>query len=194
MRNDVSQENKTKTILQHPDIRLRMVCNEVQDDEFGSEELMNVSKYLINSLYHSGGIGLAAPQIGIDRRVFVVKYKAFGNDTFETYVNPQIEIAGKEMFSFKEGCLSIPGVFATVRRPKNIIVTARKVNGTEFTHEASGLMSTVIQHEYDHLNGVEFIDRLSKLKKKRLAEKLMKDKGKINENYLSIVKELRSNA
>ncbi len=117
------------------------------------------------------GIGLAAPQVGRNERFFVVQIDK-GNPFY--FINPEIIGTSEELSSYEEGCLSIPGMYGDVKRPAAIQIQAWNRRGRPFTMEADGLMATVIQHEFDHLNGVMFIDHLSDRKKEKLLKKYMK--------------------
>lgn len=175
---------KPVEVLRHPDPRLRQICEPVEDKEFGTENLEEVVAKLCTTMYATRGIGLSAPQIGINRRIFVRHLlRTDGHVGVKEYINPEISALGDEMWSFKEGCLSLPGVYETIRRPRNISVKAYDKKGNEFTEELSELAAIVVQHENDHLNGIEFIDHLSKFRKKKLIEKLKRKKKKLNREF-----------
>jgi len=125
-------------------------------DSFGSE-LKLLADAMIDTMHEDGGIGLAAPQIGVPKRLFVVHLQ---DEDPRVFVNPEIIETSQETCVQEEGCLSIPGVYADVHRPEGITLQARDVAGKVFTLTASGMLARVIQHEYDHLRGVLFIDRL----------------------------------
>ena len=109
------------------------------------------------TMAEANGVGLAAPQIGADIRLFVVDVPEWGKGVF---INPQIIETSLELSCAEEGCLSVPGLFHDVERPASVVVQAQDVNGKVFTVKADGLLARAIQHENDHLNGVLFIDRL----------------------------------
>ncbi|MFQ3547068.1 MAG: peptide deformylase, partial [Termitinemataceae bacterium] len=111
------------------------------------------------------GIGLAGPQVGLLQRIFIVHIEG---ETPRVFINPTIIGTSPEQSQYEEGCLSIPGMYADVNRPEKITIQAWNERGRPFTLDAEGLLARVIQHEYDHLEGVLFIDRLSELKRKRL--------------------------
>jgi len=115
------------------------------------------------------GIGLAGPQIGLMQRIFVVH---IDRDEPRAFINPSIIETSQETAKYEEGCLSVPGIWADVIRPKSIKVQAWNEKGRAFTLEAEGLLARVILHEYDHLEGVLFIDRLPEAKKKKVLEKI----------------------
>lgn len=139
------------------------------------QELKNLVNSMFETMANSDGIGLAAPQIGISKRIFVVDTRNIGERL--VFINPQIIETSEEQVYYEEGCLSIPGMFAEVLRPEKVTVVAFDENGKSFTISASDLLARVIQHENDHLNGVLFIDRLDKEKRDEIVttyEKLAK--------------------
>ena len=142
-----------------------------------SEKVENIDQELIEYMdsmveaIEGVGIGLAAPQVGRNERFFVVQIEK-GNPFF--FINPEIIGTSEELSSYEEGCLSIPGMYGDVKRPAVIQIQAWNRRGRPFTMEADGLMATVIQHEYDHLNGVMFMDHLSDRKREKLVKKYMK--------------------
>jgi peptide deformylase len=117
------------------------------------------------------GVGLAGPQFGLMQRIFVT---STAGDVPRVFINPSIIETSQETAKLEEGCLSIPGVWADVTRPKTVKVQAWNEKGRPFTLEAGGILARVILHEYDHLEGVLFIDRLSELKRKRILDKIAK--------------------
>ncbi len=114
------------------------------------------------------GIGLAAPQIGKNIRLFIVK---IDDGVERVFINPQIVATSEAVCSYEEGCLSIPNLYASVIRPESVKVQYQDKNGRRKVLEASGLLARVIQHEYDHLEGVLFVDRLEEAEKERLVKK-----------------------
>ncbi|MDR2182283.1 MAG: peptide deformylase [Treponema sp.] len=115
------------------------------------------------------GVGLAAPQVGILRRLFVTHAEG---DQFRVFINPAITWTSQEQVKYEEGCLSLPGIWAEVVRPQSIRIQAWNENGRAFTLEVSGILARVIQHEYDHLEGVLFIDRVNEVKRNKLLAKI----------------------
>ena len=113
------------------------------------------------------GIGLAAPQVGILKRLFVVQLT---DDIPRVFFNPKIVGQSEETTKYEEGCLSLPGIYADVVRPVAIRIHAWNEKGKSFTLDADGLLSRVIQHELDHLYGIMFVDRLTELKRKRIIK------------------------
>ncbi|MDR2479216.1 MAG: peptide deformylase [Treponema sp.] len=134
-------------------------------------ELAKTAQKMIEALKDGKGVGLAGPQAGLPMRIFVVHIEG---DVPRVFINPSIIETSQETTKYEEGCLSIPGVWADVIRPKTVKVQAWNEKGRPFTLEAEGILARVILHEYDHLEGVLFIDRLSEPKRKRILEKFEK--------------------
>jgi peptide deformylase len=129
--------------------------------------LSELSEKMLVFMKESNGIGLAAPQIGINRRFFVIQ---LDNQPPYVFVNPEIIETSVDLSSYEEGCLSIPGTYAKVLRPAEVAVQAQDAKGKVFKLQASGLFATCIQHELDHLNGKLFIEHLPQ----RRLEKILK--------------------
>jgi peptide deformylase len=126
---------------------------------------------MIDALHKQRGVGLAGPQIGLMKRIFVIHIEG---DEPRVFINPSIIATSQETIKCEEGCLSIPGVWADVVRPRAVRVQAWNEKGRPFTIETEGILARVILHEYDHLEGVLFIDRLSPRKRERILAKLKK--------------------
>ncbi|MDD2785316.1 MAG: peptide deformylase [Patescibacteria group bacterium] len=140
--------------------------------KFDSMETRRVIKSLVDSLRYHDLIGIAASQIGEKSRIFVTevrktKYRNLKNDKLRVYINPDIIWLSKKQIIIYEGCGSVAyaKLFAPVKRPEKIIVEACDENGNKFTLKADGMLSRVIQHEYDHLNGIEFTEKITDIKK-----------------------------
>ena len=136
-------------------------------------------------MYSASGIGLAAVQIGILKRLIVIdisKEDQSKNPIF--LVNPEITFKSKNTSVYEEGCLSLPGHFAEIERPAECKVNYIDYNGQKKELQANGLLATCIQHEIDHLNGILFVDYLSKLKKDMIIKKLIKQKKEIDKIVL----------
>ena len=132
---------------------------------------------MLDTMYNAKGIGLAAIQIGIPKRIIVLDIsKSDEKKTPMYFVNPVIKNKHKEKSTYEEGCLSVPNYFAEVDRPKKCDVEYLDYNGEKKILNAEGLLATCIQHEMDHLEGILFIDYLSKLKKTMIVKKLSKNK------------------
>lgn len=114
---------------------------------------------MFTTMEEADGVGLAAPQVGVSKRLFVVDTRNEGERY--AFINPEIIETSMELSSYEEGCLSVPGIYHDVVRSKDVTIQAQDVEGKVFTIKATGLLSRVIQHEYDHLYGKLFVDRLS---------------------------------
>ncbi len=143
-----------------------------------SENIKDLAMDMANTMYSSNGVGLAAPQIGKNLRIFVIDTSKKKND-LKIFINPKI-ISMKGMEINEEGCISIPGIYAEVPRATEVEIEAFDVDGKKFKLKAEGLLAIAIQHENDHLNGKLFIDYLSKTKLLELKSEL--DKIKCKEN------------
>lgn len=151
-----------------------------------TDETRRLMDDMLDTMYATGGIGLAAPQVGVSQRVIVmdVEQSAAEDDADGDaapkrvkpicFANPEIVWTSEEMNLYEEGCLSIPGQYAVVERPKKVRVAYLDYDGKEQTIEADGLLATCLQHEIDHINGVLFVDHLSTLKRDMLMRKLKK--------------------
>ncbi len=132
---------------------LRKKCEPVTEV---TDELRSIFEEMFETMDEADGVGLAAPQVGISQRFFVV---TADDNVRRVFVNPQIIATSAEEGDYDEGCLSIPGVYETIRRPVKVTVQALNEHGKPFTLEADGLLARVIQHENDHLDGIVYIDR-----------------------------------
>jgi len=165
-----------KTILTEPNKILRQISNPV--DHVGEEE-QKLMDDMLETMYAAPGIGLAAIQIGIPKRIIVMDIsRKKENKNPLHFVNPEIVWKADEDIIYEEGCLSVPNQFAEINRPKECHVKYLDYFGQPQLLKAQGLLATCIQHEIDHLEGILFIDYLSKLKKTMIIKKLSKQKGK----------------
>jgi len=139
------------------------------------DEIADLSEKMLEILVRDKGIGLAGPQIGIMKRIFVTHVQ---DDIKRIFINPSILETSHNTFKFEEGCLSIPGVFANVIRSEVVKVQAWNEKGRPFTLEANGLLARVILHEIDHLDGIVFLDRITESKRNRLIAKYEKAAAK----------------
>ena len=149
------------------------------------DELRGLLDDMLETMYSAPGIGLAAVQVGILKRVIVIdvsKDKEKKNPFF--LINPEIISKSKNTSTYEEGCLSLPGYFAEIERPAECQVKYIDYFGKKKEIKATGLLSTCIQHEIDHLNGVLFIDYLSKLKRDMIVKKLIKQKKELDKVVL----------
>ena len=152
-----------------------------QNLEKVDNELRKLMDDMLETMYHANGIGLAAIQIGIPKRIIVLdisKNEEKKNPMY--FVNPIIKNKNSDLSRYEEGCLSVPDQFAEVDRPSSCEVEYLDYNGEKKILKTSGLLATCIQHEMDHLEGILFIDYLSKLKKTMILKKLSKHKDKID--------------
>ena len=169
-----------KKILIEPNKLLRQVSESIE--KIGDEERALMDD-MLETMYEAPGIGLAAIQIGVPIRIIVMDISRDENKKEPRFfVNPVIKNKNKEMAKYEEGCLSVPDQFAEIERPKACEVEYLDYNGKKQLLKAEGLLATCIQHEMDHLEGILFIDYLSKLKKSMIIKKL--SKIKINREIL----------
>lgn len=157
-------------ILEFPDSRLRTVAEAVRPVDDGVRKLVDD---MLETMYDAPGIGLAATQVDVHRRVAVIDISESRNDP-RVFINPEIEISEGEPELMEEGCLSIPDIHEEVARVQHVRVRALDYRGQPFEEEFTGLMAVCLQHEVDHLNGRLFIDYLSQLKRSRIRRKLEK--------------------
>ncbi len=161
-------------ILEFPDPRLRKVASPVTVFDAKLEVLIDD---MFETMYDSQGIGLAATQIDVHKRLLVIDVSE-SKDSPLVFINPSFEIIEDELSEYDEGCLSVPGFYETVSRPKGIKVQAQDRKGEKFETEAEGILATCIQHEIDHLDGKLFVDYISTLKRQRIRSKLEKEHKK----------------
>jgi len=165
-----------KTIITEPNKILRQKSKNVVSVGRDEQQLMDD---MLETMYAANGIGLAAIQIGIPKRIIVMDIsKSDENKKPMFFVNPIIKNKDKELSIYEEGCLSVPNYFAEIERPKKCDVEYLDYNGNKKILNAEGLFATCIQHEMDHLEGILFIDYLSKLKKTMIIKKLSKQNVK----------------
>ncbi len=165
-----------KTILTEPNKKLRQVSLPVK--KVGKEE-QNIMNDMLETMYDAKGIGLAAIQIDIPKKIIVLDISKNENEKKPMFfVNPLIINKDSNLTTYEEGCLSVPDQFAEIDRPSKCEVEYLDYDGNKKLLKANGLLATCIQHEMDHLEGVLFIDYLSKLKKSMILKKLSKQKNK----------------
>lgn len=156
-------------ILHFPDPRLRNIAQQVAVVD---EEIRKLVDDMFDTMYEAPGIGLAAVQVGVDKRVIVIDASEDKDQPY-VFINPQIQAReGEEQMD--EGCLSVPGIYETVKRANWVKVKALDREGQEFELEADGLLAVCIQHEIDHLEGKLFVDYLSEIKRSRIRKKMEK--------------------
>jgi peptide deformylase len=159
------------TILEYPDPRLRTVARRVETVD---DEVRALVADMLETMYAAKGIGLAATQVDVHRRLLVVDVSEERTEPL-ALVNPEV-IARDATGLHQEGCLSVPGVYEDVERAQRIRVRALDRDGQSFELDAEGLLAVCIQHEIDHLDGKLFVDYLSELKRQRIRKKLDKDR------------------
>lgn len=159
-------------ILKYPNPKLNIICKPVT--EFGTH-LIDTVNSMIATMVANNGIGLAANQVGLDIRLFVMNVQ----DSMKEYINPVI-LEYSDEIEYDEGCLSFPGLFIDIRRYNKIKIKATTLMGVEFEEELEGLDAICFAHELDHLNGLTFFDHLSPLKQKMQQKKLQKLKREAN--------------
>ncbi len=157
-------------ILEFPDPRLRTVAKPVVKID---DILLKLIDDMLETMYAAPGIGLAATQINVHKRVLVMDVTEEKNSPM-SFINPEIEIIDAELGEFSEGCLSVPGFFEIVNRPKSVRVKSLDSNSKEKIQELEGLSAICLQHEVDHLNGKLFVDYISPLKRGLIRKKLQK--------------------
>ena len=154
----------------------------------GEVDVKKLSEDMFETMHNADGIGLAAPQIGISKRIFVVDGSMLEDEEMkdfkEVFINPSIESETGDLWEFEEGCLSIPGVRGGVSRKSNIHITYFDEEWNKKIKEYDGMRARVVQHEFDHINGKLFVDYLPSLKRKLLKNKLSEIlRGKVDVNY-----------
>ena len=184
-------EGELLNIHTYPDPILQKKATDVSEFD---EELKTLCKNMLYTMYNAPGIGLAAPQVGLSKRIFVIDVEYNREETEEdsgeftmsgfkpmVFINPVIK-EKKGNTTYQEGCLSIPGIYEDVKRAEDIVVEYKDTDGNSHELEAAELLSICIQHENDHLDGIVFIDRLSTLKKNFFKKKLIKAKKQQSHN------------
>ena len=166
-----------RKILTEPDPILRKKCEPLEKVDAETKKLMDD---MLETMYAAPGIGLAAVQVGILKRLVVIDISKEEEKKKPIFlINPQIIHQSKKTSVYEEGCLSLPGQFAEIERPAECTIKYIDYDGKEKELKSDGLLATCIQHEIDHLNGILFIDYLSKLKKDMIIKKLVKQKKEI---------------
>ncbi len=161
-----------REILTLPDKRLRLNSEPVKRIDAGIRKLV---EDMFETMYDAPGIGLAAIQVGVAKRVVTMDLsKKDDEHKPQVFINPEVTWASEEKSTYEEGCLSIPEYYEEVERPTEVKVKYLDLDGNEHEIEAKGLLATCLQHEIDHVNGVLFIDHISKLKRDRVIKKFTK--------------------
>ena len=163
-----------KKIITVPDPILKEVSEPINKVDSKTQSLLDD---MLETMYEAPGIGLAAVQVGIPLRLVVIDVswnKEDGNKDPKFLINPKIVSKSEKLSSYEEGCISIPDQYAEIERPESCVVEYLNYDGKQSTLKADGILSTCLQHEIDHLNGVLFIDYLSKLKRNIMIKKVTK--------------------
>lgn len=145
---------------------LREIAKEV---EVIDDEIREILNNMVETMYATKGVGLAAPQVGISKRMFVCDK---GDGVVKKVINPKITPIGDEIAECEEGCLSVPGIYKNVKRPAKIKVEYLNENGEEVVEELDDFLAIIMQHENDHLDGILFVDKVSPIAKRMIAKKL----------------------
>ncbi len=161
-------------ILEFPDPKLRKTAEPVTVFD---EMLEVLIEDMLETMYEAEGIGLAATQVDVHKRLLLIDVSE-NRDSPQVFINPEIEILEDELSEYDEGCLSVPGFYETVSRPRMVKVIAQDSKGEKFEQVAENILATCIQHEIDHLDGKLFVDYLSILKRQRIRSKLEKEHKK----------------
>lgn len=157
------------TILEYPDARLKRIAAPVTEFTPAIKKLVDD---MAHTMYEAPGIGLAATQVDVHKRVIVIDTSETKND-LKVFINPEIIVADGEIVG-EEGCLSVPEYYESVRRAAHVVVRAHDATGKLFELEATELLAVCIQHEMDHLKGIVFVEHLSQLKQIRIKNKMKK--------------------
>lgn len=157
-------------ILEFPDSRLRTIARPVTQVD---DALRQVIDDMFETMYEAPGIGLAATQVNVHKQLIVIDISDDSSAPL-VFINPTLEVLDDDLEEYDEGCLSVPGFYETVSRPRKVKVQALDRNGEPFELITDGLLATCIQHEMDHLNGKLFVDYLSTIKRQRIRSKLEK--------------------
>ena len=161
-----------REIIILPDKRLRLVSEPVKTVDAGVRALVDD---MFQTMYEAPGVGLAAIQIGVPKRIVTADTaKKDEEKRPQVFLNPEVVWSSEDKATYEEGCLSIPEYYEEVERPTQVKVRYMDIDGKTQEIEANGLLATVLQHEIDHLNGVLFIDHISKLKRDRVIKKFVK--------------------
>lgn len=160
-----------RTILIHPDPRLKKVCDPVAEI---TPELRSLAEDMLETMYDAPGIGLAAPQVGATRRLIVMDCIKEGTPEPMVLFNPVVVWSSEDRSVYEEGCLSIPDIYNEITRPAEVAVRWMGIDGDEQERQFAGIWATCVQHEIDHLDGKLFIDYLGPLKRQMITRKMEK--------------------
>ena len=169
-------------IVLYPDRKLKKLCSPVAEV---TEEIRKIGFRMLETMYDACGIGLAAPQVGISKKIFVMDCaeKTKMDDPY-ICINPEIVWISENTNIYEEGCLSIPEFYGEIERPSEIKMTCLNEDGTQVEYHFDGLKATCAQHEMDHLNGILFVDYLGPVKRQIISAKMKKIKKHAQNNVL----------
>ena len=162
-------------ILHFPDPRLQKVAAPIERID---DVVRRLAADMAETMYAAPGIGLAATQVDVHRRLIVIDISE-AHDQLVTLINPRILRQSADTQECEEGCLSVPGIYDEVERPAEVEIEALGLDGQSFRLKAKGLLAVCVQHEMDHLEGIVFVDHLSRLKRNRIVSKLRKQQHKV---------------
>ncbi|MBV8210735.1 MAG: peptide deformylase [Burkholderiaceae bacterium] len=157
-------------ILEYPDPRLRKIARPVT---IFDDRLRKLVSDMAETMYSAPGVGLAATQVDVHERIIVIDVSE-AKDALHVFINPELLSASEETIECEEGCLSVPGVYETVRRPAKVRVRAMDEHGRPFERDCSDMLAVCVQHEMDHLEGRVFVEYLSALKQMRIRTRMRK--------------------
>lgn len=160
-----------RDILIHPDPRLKKPCDPIAEV---TAEISKLAADMLETMYEAPGIGLAAPQVGVMKRLIVMDCIKQGTPEPMALLNPEVIWSSEDQSTYEEGCLSIPDQYAEVKRPASVTVRWMDLTGAAHERQFEGLWATCVQHEIDHLNGKLFIDYLGPLKRQMITRKMEK--------------------
>ena len=164
--------------MKNPHPTLSTIAKSVEfGDEESNKKIASLAQDMLDTMYDEAGIGLAAPQVDVSQRLIVIDIAHRNvNKEPEIFVNPVITWSAETNKTYQEGCLSVPGVVADISRPESIQLSWQDVDGNKHEKDFNGMRAIVIQHEIDHLEGLLFIDHLSKMRQNILKRKMRKNK------------------
>ena len=135
------------------------------------EKIQEILDNMVETMYETKGVGLAAPQVGLNKRMFVADWSGEG-EALRKVINPVITPLTKELIDWEEGCLSVPGIYKKVERPKKVRIEYLNEKGEKVVEELEGFPAIVVQHEFDHLEAILFVDKISPMAKRMISKKL----------------------
>lgn len=153
-------------IKKYGETALREIAQEVDKID---DEILEILDNMVETMHSAKGVGLAAPQVGISKRIFVCDQ---GDGVVRKVINPVITPLTEKLMDYEEGCLSIPGIYKKVQRPEKIKIEYLNEKRECVTEEVEGFLAIIMQHEYDHLNAVLFVDKVSPMAKRMISKKL----------------------